>query len=94
MEYRILGRTGIRVSVVAFGAGPGSGWMAELTPEEQAAVVRRALDAGITWFDTAAGYGNGLSKSSLGRAFAQLGLPEGVHLATKIRYPAERLGDI
>jgi aryl-alcohol dehydrogenase-like predicted oxidoreductase len=68
--------------------------MAELTPEEQAAVVRRALDAGITWFDTAAGYGNGLSESSLGRAFAQLGLPEGVHLATKVRYSAERLADV
>lgn len=94
MEYRTLGRTGIRVSAIAFGAGPVSGWMAELTPEEQAAVVRRALDVGITWFDTAAGYGNGLSESSLGRAFAQLGLPEGTHVATKVRYPEERLGDI
>jgi aryl-alcohol dehydrogenase-like predicted oxidoreductase len=94
MEYRTLGRTGIRVSAIAFGAGPVSGWMAELTPEEQAAVVRRALDVGITWFDTAAGYGNGLSESSLGCAFAQLGLPEGTHVATKVRYPADRLGDI
>jgi aryl-alcohol dehydrogenase-like predicted oxidoreductase len=70
----MLGRTGIRVSVVAFGAGPVSGWMAELTPEEQAAVIRRAPDAGITWLDTVAGYGSGRSESSLGRALARLGL--------------------
>jgi len=94
MEYRTLGRTGIRVSVIAFGAGPVSGWMAELFPDEQCAVVRRALDAGINWFDTAAGYGYGLSESSLGRAFARRGLPDGVHIATKVRYPEERLGDI
>jgi aryl-alcohol dehydrogenase-like predicted oxidoreductase len=94
MEYRTLGKTGIRVSVIAFGAGPVSGWMAELSPDEQCAVVRRALDAGINWFDTAAGYGNGLSESSLGRAFARRGLPDGVHIATKVRYPEERLGDI
>jgi aryl-alcohol dehydrogenase-like predicted oxidoreductase len=94
MQYRILGRTGIRVSAIAFGAGPVSGWMGELSADEQCAVIRRALDAGITWFDTAAGYGNGLSESSLGRAFARLGLPGGVHVATKVRYPAERLGDI
>jgi len=94
MEYRTLGRTGIRVSVVAFGAGPVSGWMAELSPDEQCAVIRGALDAGINWFDTAAGYGNGLSESSLGRTFARLGWPGGVHVATKVRYPEECLGDI
>jgi len=94
MEYRTLGKTGIRVSAVAFGAGPVSGWMAELTPDEQCATIRRALDVGINWFDTAAGYGNGLSESSLGRAFARLGLPAGAHVATKVRYPEERLSDI
>ncbi len=73
MEYRTLGTTGIRVSVIAFGAGPVSGWMADLSSDEQCAVIRRALDAGINWFDTAAGYGNGLSESSLGRVFARLG---------------------
>jgi aryl-alcohol dehydrogenase-like predicted oxidoreductase len=94
MEYRTLGRTGIRVSAAAFGAGPVSGWMAELSVDEQCAVIRRALDVGINWFDTAAGYGNGLSESSLGRAFARLGFPGGAHVATKVRYPEERLSDI
>jgi L-galactose dehydrogenase/L-glyceraldehyde 3-phosphate reductase len=68
--------------------------MAELTPDEQAAVIRRALDVGVNWFDTAAGYGNGQSETSLGRAFVRLGLPEGAHVATKVRYPEDRLGDI
>ncbi len=94
MEYRVLGSTGIRVSAICFGAGPVSGWMAELTPEEQQRVVRRALDVGIKWFDTAAGYGNGLSEASLGTAFARLGLPPDVHLATKVRYMPEHFADI
>lgn len=94
MEYRALGSTGLRVSAIAFGAGPVSGWMAELGREEQAGVIRRALDAGINWFDTAAGYGDGLSEESLGAAFARLGLPAEAHVATKVRFLPEHLGDI
>ena len=94
MEYRTLGRTGIRVSAVAFGAGPVSGWMDQRGPDEQCAVIRRALDVGINWFDTAAGYGSGQSETSLGRALARLGMPDGVHVATKVRYPADRLDDV
>ena len=55
MEYRTLGRTGTRISVIAFGAGPVSGWMDWLSPDAQCAVIQRALDLGINWFDTAAG---------------------------------------
>ena len=94
MEYRTLGKTGLRVSAIAFGAGPVSGWITELSADDQCATIQRALDVGINWFDSAAGYGNGLSESSLGRAFARLGWPGGVHVATKVRYPEERLGDI
>jgi L-galactose dehydrogenase/L-glyceraldehyde 3-phosphate reductase len=57
-------------------------------------VVRRALDLGINWFDTAAGYGDGKSEESLGAAFAHLGLPPGVHIATKVRFLPEHLADI
>ena len=67
MEYRTLGRTGIRVSAIAFGAGPVSGWMDGLSPDAQCAVIQRALDLGINWFDTAVGYGNGQSEAGLGR---------------------------
>jgi len=58
VEYRALGKTEIPVSVVAFDCGPISGWMAELGPNEQCAVIQRAIDLGINWFDTAAGYGD------------------------------------
>ena len=94
MEYGVLGSTGIRVSRIAFGAGPVSGWMAELARDDQVRVIQRALDGGINWFDTAAGYGEGLSEEHLGAAFARLGLSTDVHIATKVRYLPEHLRDI
>lgn len=94
MEYRPLGSTGIRVSPIAFGAGPVSGLMTGSEQDRQVAVVRRAIDAGINWFDTAATYGNGQSEQSLGAAFAAIGRPAGVHLATKVRLMPDELSDI
>jgi aryl-alcohol dehydrogenase-like predicted oxidoreductase len=59
MEYRTLGRTGIEVSEIGFGAwGIGGGWGRKDDPEARRA-IRRALDLGITVFDTALVYGNG-----------------------------------
>jgi aryl-alcohol dehydrogenase-like predicted oxidoreductase len=69
MEYRLLGRTGLRVSAVGFGAwqlgnplwgGPGEALSIEL--------VRTALGAGCNFFDTAPGYGDGTSEQLLGKA--------------------------
>jgi len=94
MQFRQLGTTGIRISAVSFGAGPVP---ALLTATEQGdlqlATVRRAVEAGVNWFDTAATYGNGQSESALGRALSALA-PAEVHIATKVRIPAERLDDI
>ena len=59
MEYRSLGRTGLRVSVMGFGTG-GPGLFGEhigLSAEQRRALVRRAFDLGINVFDTAQGYG-------------------------------------
>ncbi|MBL8851127.1 MAG: aldo/keto reductase, partial [Planctomycetaceae bacterium] len=47
--------------------------------------VQRALDVGINWIDTAAGYGQGQSEASLGRALQSLGAGEKLHVATKVR---------
>jgi aryl-alcohol dehydrogenase-like predicted oxidoreductase len=94
MLYRVLGKTGIRVSRITFGCGPVSGWMEELDSDDQCLVIRHAIDSGINWFDTAAGYGNGKSEASLGAALGRLGRPAGIHIATKVRYLAEHLGDI
>lgn len=93
MIHRTLGRTGIRVSAIAFGAGPVSGLMTGTDHAVQLATVRRAIDAGINWFDTAPGYGNGQSEASLGRVLAELGVAGEVHVATKVRVPPEALDD-
>jgi aryl-alcohol dehydrogenase-like predicted oxidoreductase len=76
MEYRTFGRTGQQVSSLGFGGGPAGvpnylmDWDSS-SPETQSAVeraVRRALDRGITYFDTAPGYGGGISEAVIGRA--------------------------
>ena len=67
MKTRILGRTGLAVSAVGFGGIPIQG----VTPAEAEAVVRAALDNGITFFDSARGYTD--SEAKLGRALAGAG---------------------
>jgi aryl-alcohol dehydrogenase-like predicted oxidoreductase len=54
----------------------------------QLATVGRAIEVGINWFDTAAGYGDGQSEANLGRVLAELHADE-VHIATKVRVPIE-----
>lgn len=89
MEYRSLGRTGERVSVLGFG-GTGVGmrnYLSEFDPEAQAAAsaraMTRAVELGVNYFDTAALYGQGASE----RLFGQVLRPHRDHifLATKVR---------
>jgi len=94
MQYRTLGKTGLSVSAIAFGAGPISTLMVGDEGERQQAVVRHAIERGINWFDTAATYGGGRSEESLGRALADAALAARVHIATKVRLTVEDLGDI
>ena len=95
IKFRPLGSTGIRVSEVSFGAGPVSGVMsASGDRPQQLATVRRALEAGINWFDTAATYGGGQSEINVGAALKELGALPGVHVATKVRLEPEQLGNI
>jgi aryl-alcohol dehydrogenase-like predicted oxidoreductase len=91
--YRTLGRTGLEVSAVAFGAGPVSGLMTGTDFAAQLATVQGALAAGINWFDTASGYGNGQSEANLGRVLSELGASDKVHIATKVRVLPEALDD-
>jgi L-galactose dehydrogenase/L-glyceraldehyde 3-phosphate reductase len=94
MHYRPLGSTGLNVSAIAFGAGPVPATMTSDDPSKQVAVVARAIDRGINWFDTAAGYGQGKSEGALGRALRELGAGERVHVATKVRLGEYQLSDI
>ena len=93
MQYRALGKTGIKISALSFGAGPVSSLMVGDDGDRQRAVVRRAIEVGINWFDTAATYGAGQSERNLGRVFHELGIA-GIHVATKVRLMPEDLGDI
>jgi aryl-alcohol dehydrogenase-like predicted oxidoreductase len=56
-------------------------------PGEQQRAVSRALDAGITYFDTAADYGQGRSEENVGRVLTQLGIWDRVVVGTKVRVP-------
>lgn len=93
MIFRSLGRTGLKVSVVSFGAGPISGWSTLAESARQVEIVRKAIDSGINWFDTAPTYSDGRSESSLGLALAELKAHSRVHVATKVRLTEESSGD-
>lgn len=93
MVFRTLGRTGMKVSAVAFGAGPVSGLMTGPDFAAQVEAVNRALVRGVNWFDTAPGYGDGASETNLGRALHELGVTDRFHVATKVRVPPDALDD-
>jgi aryl-alcohol dehydrogenase-like predicted oxidoreductase len=94
MQYRLLGRTQLEVSVVGVGCGPVPALMTGADATRQREVLARALAAGINWIDTAAGYGDGQSEASIGRALHDLSAMGKIHVATKVRLTAEDMTDI
>ena len=66
MKYRRFGRTGLEVSEIAFGCGRTGGILIDADDATRRKAVRRALDLGVNWFDTAPQYGNGKSEEALG----------------------------
>jgi aryl-alcohol dehydrogenase-like predicted oxidoreductase len=68
MEKRPFGRTGLQVSAIGFGCWEIGGGYGRIEETEFARAVGRALDLGINCFDTAEGYGLGVSERALGRA--------------------------
>ena len=92
MNYRTLGRTGLKVPEVGFGCGNVGGLMVRGSLEEQVHAVQRALDMGVDYFDTAPGYGDGLSETNLGLVLKKL-KPQ-VHVATKVHVRDDGLKDI
>jgi aryl-alcohol dehydrogenase-like predicted oxidoreductase len=85
MIQRRLGRTGLLVSEISFGAGPVSGLMTGTDTQQQLEVLRAAIHSGINWVDTAAGYGNGTSEKAVGAALRQLDPQQQIQVATKVR---------
>jgi len=81
MEYRQLGRTGMRVSTVSFGAWPiGSDW-GKVDDSVSMATLNRAIDLGINFIDTADVYGDGRSERLIGRLLKER--KEEIFVATK-----------
>ncbi len=93
MEYRQLGSTGLEVSAIAFGGAPAglANYLSSYDPddpaqaEEVVAAIVRALELGITYFDTALSYGQGRSERIFGEARRRAGsLGQRMLLATKV----------
>src|SRR6478609_10544023 len=80
LPSRTLGRTGAKVSILAFGCG--SRFLMYKDEESATAILNRAIDSGITYLDTAFAYGDGESESRVGQVMAMR--RKEVWLATKI----------
>jgi D-threo-aldose 1-dehydrogenase len=83
MKLRRFGRTELQVSELAFGGGRSGGILINADDETRRTAVRRALDLGINWFDTAPQYGDGKSEEALGWLLAEV--PETPFVSTKVR---------
>ncbi len=91
MEYVRLGTTGLKVSRVCLGCmsyglpNESNPWI--LNEEQSRPYIKRALEAGINFFDTADVYSNGTSEEYLGRALKDFAKRDEVVIATKVRQP-------
>jgi aryl-alcohol dehydrogenase-like predicted oxidoreductase len=91
MEYRLLGRSGLKVSVLSFGAatfGGGNEFFAawgNTGVDEARRMVDLCLDAGVNLFDVANGYSNGLAEEILGKAIQ--GKRDKLLISTKAFFP-------
>jgi aryl-alcohol dehydrogenase-like predicted oxidoreductase len=84
MEFVTLADAGLRLSRVGLGTwAMGGGWWGPSDRQESYTTIRKAIDLGITTFDTAPIYGLGVSEEVLGQAIKDSGCRDRVVLATK-----------
>jgi aryl-alcohol dehydrogenase-like predicted oxidoreductase len=81
MQYRELGRTGWKVSTISFGSWAIGGAWGKVDDKESLDALRRAVDLGVNFFDTADVYGDGRSERLLAQLKRERG--EQIHIATK-----------
>ncbi len=85
MRYRKLADTDVTLSEVGFGVWTvAAGWWGEFSDDQAADLLRRALDLGVTFFDTGDTYGNGRGETILAKAF--MGRRDQVVIGTKFGY--------
>jgi aryl-alcohol dehydrogenase-like predicted oxidoreductase len=83
MNYRTLGKTGLQVSEIGYGAwGIGKSMWIGASDDESVKALHKAVDLGLNFVDTALGYGEGHSESLVGRVIKERS--ETVYVATKI----------
>src|SRR5207248_9377454 len=81
MEFRLLGSTGLKVSVLGFGASPLGDVFGQINADEGIRAVHCAIDLGVNFFDVSPYYGRTLAEARLGQALR--GKRNRVILATK-----------
>ena len=87
MEYSRLGKTGLRISRIGMGCMSfGTPGLHQWTLDEEASqpFFRQAVELGVTFWDTANGYGGGSSEEFVGRAVKKYARREDIVLATKV----------
>lgn len=83
MEYRTLGKTGLKISKLSLGGAPFSNLFGTCNEDECIELVRQAIKQGINYIDTAPWYGQGRSEALLGKALK--GIPrQAYYIATKV----------
>jgi aryl-alcohol dehydrogenase-like predicted oxidoreductase len=93
MDQRPLGTTGLQVSALGYGSGAIGGLFTKGDHAEQRRAIARAMEAGITYYDTAPSYGDGRSEENLGRVLRELDAGGRVIVGTKVRLASNDLGD-
>jgi len=85
MRFRTYKNTGLKVSEVGFGLWTiSTGWWGNFTEGEAIALMHKAFDLGVTLFDAADTYGNGLSEELIAKAFPKQ--RDEIVIATKVGY--------
>jgi len=92
MRYRTFGRTGLQVSELVFGGGWVGGVLIHQDDATKLKSLRRAIEAGINWIDTAPLYGKVQSEQALAWLLKQI--DHAPYLSTKVMLDTERLKDI
>src|SRR5580700_109122 len=95
MQYKNLGRTGLKVSPLCLGCMtfgvPERGDHPWSLPESQSRpIIRKAVDLGFNFFDTANAYSDGTSEEIVGRALKDFTRRDEVVLATKVFFPMRK----